>query len=192
QLRDRELLERRTNLLTERDELNAEIERLTAKAQASAAELEVLRDHREQSAKEQTASQARLNELKPQKTDLTRRVHELRNEVQLKRNRLKVLQDLHRRLEGVGAGTKALLSFADPAVVGILADRLEVNPRFTDALAGLLGERLQCVIVSDPVRGLELLDQLKRQQRGRATIAIQTNLRDTPAPAVIAADEPTV
>src|SRR5690606_21656018 len=79
-----------------------------------------------------------------------------------------------------------------PAVVGILADRLEVNPRFTDALAGLLGERLQCVIVSDPVRGLELLDQLKRQQRGRATIAIQTNLRDTPAPAVIAADEPTV
>jgi chromosome segregation protein len=192
QLRDRELLERRGLLLAERDELVAEVERLTAKANASTAELEILRAHREQSAQEQAASLARLNELKPQKVDLTRRTHEVRNEVQLKRNRLKVLQDLHRRLEGVGAGTKALLSFADPAVVGILADRLEVSPRFTDALAGLLGERLQCVIVSDPVRGLELLDQLKRQQRGRATIAIQSNLRETPAPAVIPADEPTV
>ena len=197
QLRDRELLERRTHLVTEREELLAEIERLTAKSEAAAAELEQLRAHREQSAQEQAATQARLLELKPQKVELTRRTHELRSDVQLKRNRLKVLQDLHRRLEGVGAGTKALLSFADPAVVGILADRLEVSPRFTDALAALLGERLQCVIVSDPVRGLELLDQLKRQQRGRATIAIhnsaiQKDLRETPLPVAIPADEPSV
>src|SRR5205814_8955259 len=39
------------------------------------------------------------------------------------------------------------------------------------ALAGLLGERLQCVIVSDPERGLALLDALRSTGRGRATIA---------------------
>src|SRR5204862_2441123 len=36
---------------------------------------------------------------------------------------------------------------------------------------GLLGERLQCVIVTDPERGLALLDALRSTGRGRATIA---------------------
>lgn len=192
QLRDRELLERKSHLANERNELFVELERLGQKSEAWAAELETLRTHRERSAQEQASAQSRLATLKPHKAELTRRAHELRSEVQLKRNRLKVLQDLHRRLEGVGAGTKALLSFADPAVVGILADRLEVSPRFTEALAALLGERLQCVIVSDPARGLELLDQLKREQKGRATIAIQSDLRHLPRPVAVPADEPGV
>lgn len=192
QLRDRELLERKAALLAERDELVADVERLLSRSEAWKQELDTLRGHRDESAQEQAESVARLTELKPHKLELSRKTHEIRSEVQLKRNRLKVLQDLHRRLEGVGAGTKALLSFADPAVVGILADRIEVSPRFTEALAGLLGERLQCVIVSDPVRGLELLDQLKREQKGRATIAIQTSLREMPMPTAIPADEPLV
>jgi chromosome segregation protein len=52
-----------------------------------------------------------------------------------------------------------------------LADRLDVEPRFTEAFAGLLGDRLQCVIVEDPARGLELLDELKQGNKGRATIS---------------------
>src|SRR5690606_21513077 len=67
-----------------------------------------------------------------------------------------------------------------------------------EALASLLGDRLQCVIVADPVRGLELLDQLRREQRGRATIAapsvgLGATLGSMMSPqVVIPADEPLV
>lgn len=189
QLRDRELLERKTQLLGELNDLVAEIERLTERVAAWQVELETLRGERDAATEEQTSLQSRFAELKPAKAELSERVHSLRNDVQRRRNRLEVLQDLHRRLEGVGAGTKALLSFADPAVVGILADRIEVSPRFTEALASLLGERLQCVIVSDPERGLALLDQLKQAERGRATIAIQSGLKELPLPAAVPQDE---
>mgnify|MGYP006212599107 CR=1 FL=1 len=45
-------------------------------------------------------------------------------------------------LVGVGAGTKALLDTSDPAVVGLLADRIDVPTEYSDALVSLLGDRL--------------------------------------------------
>src|SRR5690606_6716159 len=122
-----------------------ELERLRVRADACSAELSSLRASKELSEATHAERASELAQLRPQRAGLAKAVEEVRNTVQLKRNRLKVLSDLHRRLEGVGAGTKALLSFSDPAVLGILADRVEVTPRFTEALAGLLGDRLQCV-----------------------------------------------
>jgi chromosome segregation protein len=191
QLRDRELGERRQHLGTEVAELEAEVERLTERSDTGARELETLHHNKEQRASEYQLQVDTLTALRPAHAEHVRAMTGLRGEVQLKQNRLKVLLDLHRRLEGVGAGTKALLSFSDPAVLGILADRIEVSQEYTDALAGLLGERLQCVLVSDPARGIELLDQLKREQLGRATIGLQS-LAVAPLEAVVPTDDPAV
>ncbi len=191
QLRDRELIERQQHLGGEVEELSGEVGRLTERSTSWAHELDGLRSHKEQSAGLHQAQVAQLAALRPTHAEHGRALTGLRGEVQLKQNRLKVLLDLHRRLEGVGAGTKALLSFADPAVLGILADRIEVSAQYTDALAGLLGERLQCVIVSDPARGIELLDQLKREQLGRATIGLQGLAVASSTPAV-PKDDPAV
>src|SRR5690606_35199462 len=79
----------------------------------------------------------------------------------------------HRRLDGVGSGVRALLSAKDASVLGLVADRIEAPEELTDAFASLLGDRLQSVVVSDPERGLELLDQLKQGNRGRATVLVQ-------------------
>src|SRR4029079_2615318 len=70
-----------------------------------------------------------------------------------------------------GTGVRALLSSGSASVLGMVADRIEVAEEHTAALAGLLGDRLQCVIVSDPEAGLTLLDSLRASGRGRATIA---------------------
>jgi chromosome segregation protein len=191
QLRDRELLERQQQLAAEVEELHAEVERLAQRSATWAQELELLRQHKEESTAEQQTRVGQMSTLRPLHAEHVRSLTNLRSDVQLKQNRLKVLLDLHRRLEGVGAGTKALLSFSDPAVLGILADRIEVNAQYTDALAGLLGERLQCVIVSDPARGIELLDQLKREQLGRATIGLQS-LALLPTTPVVPKDDPAV
>ncbi len=96
----------------------------------------------------------------------------VKNEVGLKRNRLRVLEDLHRRLEGVGAGARALLSKGDPSVLGLVADRIEAPAELTEAFAALLGERLQYVVVTDAERGLALLDELKRSGRARGHVIV--------------------
>ncbi|HVW28923.1 MAG TPA: chromosome segregation protein SMC [Polyangiaceae bacterium] len=123
------------------------------------------------SAEELSAIERELDALRPRALDAERELDTAKNELGLKRNRLRALEDLHRRLEGVGTGVRALLSSGDDRVVGMVADHLEVDEEHTAALAGLLGERLQTVIVTDPDRGLALLETLRSTGRGRATIA---------------------
>jgi chromosome segregation protein len=117
--------------------------------------------------------ESELEVLRARQLDSERRVDEAKNELGLKRNRLRALEELHRRLEGVGAGARALLSKHDPSVLGLVADRIEAPERCTSALAGLLAQWLECVVVSDLSKGLELLEQLKQSQRGRASILSQ-------------------
>jgi chromosome segregation protein len=119
---------------------------------------------------EREALDQEMHALRGRQLDSERAVDAVKNELGLKRNRLRALEELHRRLEGVGAGTRALLSQADPAVLGMIADRIEAPAELTAAFAGLLGERLQYVVVSDTRRGLELLGELRDAERGRAHI----------------------
>ncbi|HEY4157361.1 MAG TPA: chromosome segregation protein SMC, partial [Polyangiaceae bacterium] len=102
--------------------------------------------------------------------DSERLVDTLKNDLGLKRNRLRALDDLHRRFEGVGGGARALLSKQDPRVLGMVADRVETAPELTRALAGLLGARLSCVVVEDHAAGVALLDELRLGERGRADV----------------------
>jgi chromosome segregation protein len=123
------------------------------------------------SAEELSQLERELETLRPRSLDAERELDTAKNELGLKRNRLRALEDLHRRLEGVGTGVRALLSSGDADVFGMVADHLEVDEEHTAALAGLLGERLQTVIVTDPDRGLAMLETLRSTGRGRATIA---------------------
>src|SRR5690606_3602357 len=63
-----------------------------------------------------------------------------------------------------------LLGKGDPAVLGLVADRIEAPEELTAAFAGLLGERLQYVVVTDTARGVELLDELRSSKRGRGHV----------------------
>src|SRR5262249_35800474 len=99
-----------------------------------------------------------------------RAVDSAKNELSIRRNRLRALEDLHRRLEGVGAGARALLAKGDARVLGLVADRLEAPEELTLAVAGLLGRTLQAVVVTETSAGLELLGELQKSARGRADV----------------------
>ncbi|MSP25412.1 MAG: chromosome segregation protein SMC [Myxococcales bacterium] len=98
-------------------------------------------------------------------------------ELHRKKSRLAALEELARRLEGVGAGVRSLLATKDSALGGIIADRVEVPPELTHAFAALVGERLECVIVEDAERAVELLRKLASSHCGRASL-IPRNLRN--------------
>src|SRR5579883_1915100 len=159
------------------DKLRAERESLeTARVEngARARELrravEDLRAGRVLSAAEKASLEQRLTELKVRIQAQERALDESKGELSARRSRYAALEEMHARLEGVGAGTRALVATRDPCILGLVADRVEAPPELTLALAGLLGARLQDVVVSDVERGVALLEDLARAQKGRAAI----------------------
>ncbi len=155
---------------SERENIVSEIEILRVKCatlEQSAAEALA---GKEMTQAERAELEAELNSLRTTRRELERDVDGSKSEVNFKKNRLKVLQDLHRRLEGVGQGARALIGSGDPAILGLVADRIEAPAELTIAFASWLGERLQYVVVESPEEGLRLLDDLKKSGRGRGHV----------------------
>ncbi|WP_394839764.1 chromosome segregation protein SMC [Pendulispora rubella] len=168
-----EMQTRLDKVVTERERLEGE--RLEQASRTSRLEQEISehRTGKEMSAEEQTQLETRLEELKLQIATSERELEEAKNEFSRKRSRLHALEEMLARLEGVGAGVKALVGTKDEALCGLVADRIEAPAEFTLAVAGWLGSRLHDVVVRDVDRGLELLDGLAQDKKGRAVIVPQ-------------------
>lgn len=160
-----------------RQELELVAHDLVAKVDMLTRELEDAKSGKVLSAEEKTALEARLAELKTEVVGSERTLEEAKHEAQRKRSRMQALLEVQSRLDGVGAGTKALVATKDPAILGLFADRIEAEPEVTTALASWLGQRLHDVVVSDPDAALGLLDTMRDEKKGRATIVPQTPAR---------------
>ena len=138
--------------MVEQDKLEGERSDAMTRQQALERAVAELAEGKRLTATEREALDRENHELRARQLDSERSVDAAKNELSLRRNRLRALEDLHRRLEGVGAGARALLSKADPRVLGLVGDRLETPEELTAAVAGLLGSRLQSVVVSTATR----------------------------------------
>jgi len=170
QRRQGEMTTRRDKLLLERESLELARVEHGARAEELARSIDDLRAGRVTTAAEKSRLETRLGELKELIHEQERALEEAKGELSVKRSRHAALEEMHARLEGVGAGTKALVETRDPCILGLVADRIEAPAELTQALAGLLGTRLHDVVVSDMDRGLALLQQLAEAGQGRATI----------------------
>ncbi len=170
--------ERRLADMTQRrDRLEDELGRLAFEAEDLEGRRSVLVSHaadlaegKRISADERARLDVEMKELREAAVSSDRAVDHAKNELGQRRNRLRALEELHARLEGVGAGVKSLLGTKDPALAGLVADRIEAPEELTAAFAGLLGDRLQSVVVTDTARAVELLAELAQKNRGRATV----------------------
>jgi chromosome segregation protein len=168
--RQGEMTARRDKLRLERESLELARVEHGARAEELARSIDDLRAGRVTTAAEKSRLETRLGELKELIHEQERSLEEAKGELSAKRSRHGALEEMHARLEGVGVGTKALVETRDPCIVGLVADRIEAPAELTQALAGLLGARLQDVVVNDMDRGLALLQELAEQDKGRATI----------------------
>jgi chromosome segregation protein len=170
--RNSDAIVQRDRLIEERGELIDNTSHLDTKKTALSRSLSDLAQGKRLSGDELGALEQELVGLRPQVLEGEKRLDQAKNELGLKRNRLRVLEDLHRRFEGIGAGPRALLNRQDPKVMGLIADRLEVPAELTRALAGLVGDRLQALVVEGAEHGLDLLAELRDEGRGRASLYI--------------------
>jgi chromosome segregation protein len=161
---------RRDRVASEREALSTELADQQARKSALIQSVQESAAGKKLSANEKVVLEKELEGLRAGQLESERAVDAAKNELSLKRNRLRALEDLHRRFEGVGAGARALLAKGDSRVLGLVADRLEAPEELTLAVAGLLGRALQTVVVSETDAGLELLAELQQSERGRADI----------------------
>lgn len=114
--------------------------------------------------------QQQLRELQQRGEELGGRLEELQREQAARQSRLSVLEQLESGLEGFGAGAQAALK-ASAAVLGTLAQRIQVPDADVVAIEAALGHHLQLVLTEQPQAAREILATLASQKKGRASIA---------------------
>ena len=98
-----------------------------------------------------------------------------REELADKRSRLAALEEFRRQYEGFDRGVRAAMALAQGSpdrggIVGVISDLVTVeDPRFERAIEGVLGERLQHIVVSSTERACALAEHLRELAEGRAT-----------------------
>ena len=165
-----EMAQRRAKLEDELGRLRFEDEDLERRRAALVTHAAELAEGKRISADERTRLDAEMKELREATVLSDKSVDHAKNELNQRRSRLRALEELHARLEGVGTGVKNLLKTKDPALLGLVADRIEAPAELTHAFAGLLGDRIQCVVVADVERGVALLGDLAKGKNGRASV----------------------
>src|SRR5215471_7256839 len=175
--RTQELETRCARLSEEATSLSAQHESLFAHRADLEGAVSQLVAAREEAAASRTELEASLGALRQALQDNERVMEGERTVLAQQRGRLKALEDMRARLEGVGDGVKSLMARSDPALLGLVVDRIQAPPELTAAMTGLLGRLLECVVVSDPERAAVLLAELARDRKGRATVISQSPRR---------------
>jgi chromosome segregation protein len=88
--------------------------------------------------------------------------------------RISALEEMERRYEGLGDGVKAIMESSKAGerggIHGLLADVIEPEPGFERAVEAVLGQKLQYVMVESQAEGVEAIEYLRAQNRGRASL----------------------
>ena len=175
--RTQEMVARQAKLSEEATKLAAQHEALTLHRAELEGGVTARSEVRASAAAERSELEARLSSLRQALLDNEKVVERERTLLAQQRGRLKALEDMRARLEGVGDGVKNLMAKGDATLLGLVVDRVQAPAELTAAMTGLLGGLLECVVVSDAERAADLLAELGRDRKGRASIIGQSPRR---------------
>ncbi len=161
--------QRREKLWAEREELEGRQIELVAKVDELRRTVDDLRSGKTSSKDQREALEAKLQVLKKDVVDSEKSLEQNKHDLHKARSRMQALLEVQSRLEGVGAGVKAVVHKRDPGVLGMLADLVEPPAHLTQALAAAMGEHLQTLVVTDEGKAIELAHWLRDEKKGRAT-----------------------
>jgi chromosome segregation protein len=158
-------------LSSEKIQLEEERTRLEARLQQFSASVEAEKQSAQTSRGSVEEQQQRLREIQQQLTQTAEQLDDILRQQAEKRSRLNVLEQLHSEREGFSAGAVAALKTARN-VLGSLADKIKVPDQYVVAIGSALGHNLQLVLTQTPETAQEILDDLRANKKGRASIAV--------------------
>ncbi len=181
--RAREFMERaggldgeRARLLEEQAELRAHAEQAAAELAAAEAEITAAQGSREESIAAREAQERAADAARKQERAATEALAHARS-------RLTSLEELERKREGLGEGSRAVLDGGLEGVLGAVPERLDVPAELEAAVASILGERLAGVLVEDLGAATGAVGFLRQRGRGRGVfVAVGAPAPEVSAP----------
>jgi len=152
--------ERKSRVREATAERLSEIESAIEKGNADSRELEMIKERVE-------------SELKSAEGDLNRC-----------QSRLASLEALSDNFEGYKMGVRTIMKAKDfgprkeGRILGILADVIQVDPKYERAVEAILADRLQYVLVESQEDGRQAVDYLRKRAKGMGSFASVNNLKD--------------
>jgi len=167
--RSRQLAEDEDKLRIEREEASAERQKIAADLDERVSTLAGLDEAFQTNERQFQTYRGTL--------DGTREASSQQHEAYAKASsRLEVLKQLVQTGEGLEQGTQAVLSglddkdLYDPGVRGVLANFIQVEGEYTQAVEAALGAHLQTVLVRDSMLAESIIDTLTLKRMGQAAI----------------------
>ena len=163
-------VERLEKLASEKIQLEEERQGLGKKLEAFVSSVEAEKqaaNHQRETVEER---QSRLKKLQETLESASGELDKLMGEQADRRSQLSVLKELESSHEGFSQGTVAALKQAE-SLLGSLADHIRVEADYVVPVEAILGEFLQVVLTESPEAARAILDQLREQQAGAASVA---------------------
>ena len=145
-----------------------------------------LRDELEKTTREQDQAEQAVNQLVDESSALRFELSECQHQRAAMSERLNVLEEVERRLEGIGAGTRDLLARSKSAAAGALsevrgmvADLLEVKVEMAPLIDAALGDRAQYIVTTGH-RLVRAISDNSLRLHGRVGVISVSALPSTP------------
>jgi chromosome segregation protein len=163
------------------DQRRSEID---AQLAARRADLERLRGDLEAATGAQAAQAHELRALAEARRRSEREAVELEGALVQTRSRLESLEQIQANYDGFHRGVRAIMRAEEHAegVLGVVADVIDIPQPYERAVAAVLGDRLQYVIVRGEEDGASAVDRLRQDASGRSSfIPLQPRVPDLSA-----------
>lgn len=158
---------------TERNELAARLDRVMNEEDQVREKLIALRDEELELSRDREQQLTSINQLEVKMKDFEQRCQKKRELLQHLNSNLDLLQRMEDQREGYYRGVKKILYARDrgeiDGIYGVVAELIEVDPSCEQAVAAVLGGKLQNVVVRDTRVAKEAIDYLRKHKSGRAT-----------------------
>ena len=156
----------------QKQDIASEIEKLTA-------QVEQLQQQRATIEEELNEKKTRLTRIREEADALQQQFDQAKADYEKANARLESLEQMRRNLEGYQRGVQRIMQAAreqsgglngsSKSIIGVLAEKINVEQKFETALEAVLGDRLQAVLVTDQDAGAHAVDYLKTENAGRSS-----------------------
>ncbi|MEC9489074.1 MAG: chromosome segregation protein SMC, partial [Halanaerobium sp.] len=157
----------------ERNQLAAKLDLIMDEEDRVREKLINLREAELQLSRDRDKLESSLSNLQKELEQIEQELQKKKESIQHLDSSLKLLQRLEDQKEGYYRGVKRVLLARDQGhledIYGVIAELIEVDARYEQAIAAVLGGRLQNVVVENSEAAKEAIDFLRHNQCGRAT-----------------------
>ena len=157
----------------ERDSLEAEIQKNRIAMASIAEKVRALEEEMHVQEKALAETEIRLEEHKKNRSTCVDKRHALEDVLRRQETKKQILENLQKNYEGYMVPVKLLFQKAPTeltkSVVGILAELIEVEPKYQRAIEVALGAQAQNIVVSSRQEATEIIRFLKEKKIGRLT-----------------------